>query len=100
MYRVDGSSDWWRSRSNTGPATAGRARSGSGNGAAEQLQLDIYGEAFDSPDAADQDRASDRHRGWTELAGVLDWLVDNWDQPEEGIWETRGGRRTSPTGGR
>src|SRR4051812_44380753 len=32
------------------------------------------------------------HQGWTALSAVLDWLVDNWDQPEEGIWETRGGR--------
>ena len=33
------------------------------------------------------------YRGWTAIAGVLDWLADNWDQPEEGIWETRGGRQ-------
>ena len=26
-------------------------------------------------------------------ATLLDWLADNWDQPEEGIWETRGGRQ-------
>ena len=25
---------------------------------------------------------------------MLDWLADNWDQPEEGIWETRGGRQS------
>jgi GH15 family glucan-1,4-alpha-glucosidase len=27
------------------------------------------------------------------LTRLLDWLADNWDQPEEGIWETRGGRK-------
>jgi GH15 family glucan-1,4-alpha-glucosidase len=33
------------------------------------------------------------HRGWRAVRSVLDWLADNWDQPEEGIWETRGGRQ-------
>ena len=33
------------------------------------------------------------HRGWKDIARIIDWLVDNWDQPDEGIWETRGGRR-------
>jgi GH15 family glucan-1,4-alpha-glucosidase len=33
------------------------------------------------------------HRGWLNLARIIDWLSDNWDQPDEGIWETRGGRR-------
>jgi GH15 family glucan-1,4-alpha-glucosidase len=32
-------------------------------------------------------------RGWTAISGILDWLADNWDQPDEGIWETRGGRQ-------
>jgi GH15 family glucan-1,4-alpha-glucosidase len=27
------------------------------------------------------------------LTGVIDWLCENWDQPDEGIWETRGGRQ-------
>ena len=27
------------------------------------------------------------------IRDMLDWLADNWDQPEEGIWETRGGRQ-------
>jgi GH15 family glucan-1,4-alpha-glucosidase len=31
--------------------------------------------------------------GWLKVSGLLDWLSENWDQPEEGIWETRGGRQ-------
>jgi pentatricopeptide repeat protein len=27
------------------------------------------------------------------MVEMIDWLCDNWDQPDEGIWETRGGRR-------
>jgi GH15 family glucan-1,4-alpha-glucosidase len=30
---------------------------------------------------------------WAALANTVDWLCDNWDRPDEGIWETRGGRR-------
>ena len=33
------------------------------------------------------------YEGWRALLRVFDWLVEHWDQPEEGIWETRGGRR-------
>ena len=32
-------------------------------------------------------------RAGLAIRDVLDWLADNWDQPEEGIWETRGGRK-------
>ena len=33
------------------------------------------------------------HPGWTALADIIDWLCEHWDQPDEGIWETRGGRK-------
>jgi GH15 family glucan-1,4-alpha-glucosidase len=33
------------------------------------------------------------HQGWTKLASMIDWLCEHWDQPDEGIWETRGGRK-------
>ena len=64
-----------------------------GNGAADQLQLDIYGEAIDSIYFGDQLGLEAGHAGWRRLSDLLDWLVDNWNQPEEGIWETRGGRQ-------
>ncbi len=64
-----------------------------GNGAADQLQLDIYGEATYAFTRT-QDLAHHMHYdGWLALRGMLDWLVDNWDRPDEGIWETRGGRK-------
>jgi GH15 family glucan-1,4-alpha-glucosidase len=64
-----------------------------GNGAAEQLQLDIYGEALDALFDGERAGLPLAYRGWQAISGVLDWLADNWDQPEEGIWETRGGRQ-------
>ena len=64
-----------------------------GNGAADQLQLDIYGEAIDSIFLADSYGISPGHQGWQDLARIIDWLCEHWDQPDEGIWETRGGQR-------
>ncbi len=93
MYRVDGSSDlseqtldhlegWRDSR----PVRLG-------NGAATQLQLDIYGEAMDAILTGDDHGLQIAHEGWLALTQVIDWLCDNWDQPDEGVWETRGGRK-------
>jgi GH15 family glucan-1,4-alpha-glucosidase len=33
------------------------------------------------------------HESWRDIASSIDWLCEHWDQPDEGIWETRGGRR-------
>ena len=63
-----------------------------GNGAATQLQLDIYGELMDSAYLYNKYGSPLHHDSWTALAGLIDWVCDNWDQPDEGIWEVRGGR--------
>jgi GH15 family glucan-1,4-alpha-glucosidase len=93
MYRVDGSSDLkeellphWSGYRGSRPVRIG-------NGAADQLQLDIYGEALDSMWSAHNRGLQVGQRGWTALRALLDWLAANWDRPEEGIWETRGGRK-------
>ena len=65
-----------------------------GNGAADQLQLDIYGEAMDAVCLRRRPAACQpAYQGWTAVANMIDWLCEHWDQPEEGIWETRGGRK-------
>jgi GH15 family glucan-1,4-alpha-glucosidase len=64
-----------------------------GNGAADQLQLDIYGEAADAMFLADSHGVQLAYQGWQAAREIMDWLCEHWDQPEEGIWETRGGRR-------
>jgi GH15 family glucan-1,4-alpha-glucosidase len=63
-----------------------------GNGAANQLQIDIYGELIDSVYLYNKYGDPISHEAWTELCGIVDWVSENWDQPDEGIWETRGGR--------
>jgi pentatricopeptide repeat protein len=93
MYRVDGSSDLKEDVLEHWSGYRGSRPVRIGNGAASQLQLDIYGEALDSLYFADRRGLPFGHRGWTQIRDILDWLSANWDQPEEGIWETRGGRK-------
>src|SRR6185437_373063 len=33
------------------------------------------------------------YAGWIAVTDIIDWLCEHWDQPDEGIWETRGGRK-------
>jgi GH15 family glucan-1,4-alpha-glucosidase len=92
MYRVDGSSDLTEETLDHLDGYKGSRPVRIGNGAADQLQLDIYGEAVFALRQAGS-RAPIGNRGWKDIRRIMDWLVDNWDQPDEGIWETRGGRR-------
>ncbi|MFD4585052.1 glycoside hydrolase family 15 protein [Streptomyces sp. NPDC058423] len=93
MYRVDGSSDLEEDILDNWEGYQGSSPVRIGNGAASQLQLDIYGEALDSIFFAHERGIQLDHRGWTSLRTLLDWLTDHWDQPDEGLWETRGGRK-------
>ncbi|MFI1098481.1 glycoside hydrolase family 15 protein [Streptomyces sp. NPDC020917] len=93
MYRIDGSPDLPEEVLDHFEGYRGSAPVRIGNGAADQLQLDIYGEAVY---ALSQGRAIGQqatYQGWRAFARTLDWLADHWDRPDEGIWETRGGRQ-------
>ncbi|MDS0140347.1 MULTISPECIES: glycoside hydrolase family 15 protein [unclassified Amycolatopsis] len=93
LYRVDGTSDLREESLAHWSGYRGSSPVRIGNDAAGQLQLDIYGEALDSVFAADRAGFELPHQGWEALRAALDWLGEHWDQPEEGIWETRGGRK-------
>ena len=93
MYRVDGSSDLSEFTLGHFEGYKGSSPVRIGNGAAGQLQLDIYGEAMDSIYRFDHMTPVVGDRGWTDISRMLDWLCEHWDEPDEGIWETRGGRR-------
>ncbi|UUY46214.1 glycoside hydrolase family 15 protein [Streptomyces yangpuensis] len=90
MYRVDGEPRLTEVVLDHLEGYAGSRPVRAGNAAADQIQLDIYGEASD---ALAQTRDMGGIKGWQAYAGVLDWLADHWDRPDEGIWETRGGRQ-------
>jgi GH15 family glucan-1,4-alpha-glucosidase len=93
MYKVDGGTDLKEEVLEHFEGYMGSRPVRIGNGAADQLQLDIYGEALDALFQADQGGIRIPHPGWVKLRSIMDWLASNWDQPDEGIWETRGGRK-------
>jgi GH15 family glucan-1,4-alpha-glucosidase len=64
-----------------------------GNAAYQQLQLDIYGEMMDSIYLANKYGDPIWYAGWQEVQRILEWLGRNWQRPDEGIWEVRGGAR-------
>src|SRR5262249_26301899 len=64
-----------------------------GNAAFKNLQLDIYGELIDSVYLYDKYGSPIGYDGWTNVARLVDWVCANWRQPDEGIWEVRGGRQ-------
>ncbi|NOK57882.1 MAG: glycoside hydrolase family 15 protein [Chloroflexi bacterium AL-W] len=64
-----------------------------GNGAYNQLQLDIYGELMDSVYLYNKYGAPISYDLWTELRRLTNWLCDNWHREDEGIWEVRGGQQ-------
>jgi GH15 family glucan-1,4-alpha-glucosidase len=64
-----------------------------GNGAFGQLQLDIYGELMDAIYLYSKYAHAFPHDEWIEAKRILTWLSENWNQPDEGIWEVRGGHR-------
>ena len=64
-----------------------------GNGAYDQVQLDIYGELMDSVYLYNKYGSPISYDLWTHLRRMADWVSDNWQLEDEGVWETRGGRQ-------
>jgi GH15 family glucan-1,4-alpha-glucosidase len=64
-----------------------------GNAAYDQLQLDIYGELMDAVYLANKYARRIHHDPWKRLTQTVEYVCRNWDRPDEGIWEVRGGRK-------
>jgi GH15 family glucan-1,4-alpha-glucosidase len=64
-----------------------------GNAASDQLQLDVYGEVLDALYQARRMGLPFSEAAWDLERALLDHLETIWDQPDEGMWEVRGGRR-------
>src|SRR5437868_13682801 len=64
-----------------------------GNAAADQLQLDVYGEVLDSLYQARRMGLPANKAAWALERALVEHLETVWEQPDEGIWEVRGGRR-------
>ncbi|WP_033310936.1 glycoside hydrolase family 15 protein [Streptomyces iakyrus] len=72
---------------------AGSAPVRIGNDAVNQLQLDVWGEVMDSLSLARESGLSAQPDVWALQTALMDFLRTNWRQPDEGLWEVRGGRR-------
>ena len=64
-----------------------------GNAAAGQVQLDVYGEVMAALHRARESGLASPPSAWDLQRTMIDHLAHVWDQPDEGIWEVRGGRR-------
>lgn len=93
MYRADGSQeldeitlDSLSGYKNSRPVRIG-------NAASKQLQLDIYGALADAIYLSNKYDDGISYDGWHDVQRSVEWLAKNWQRPDEGIWEVRGGRR-------
>ncbi|HEY9611485.1 glycoside hydrolase family 15 protein [Allocoleopsis sp.] len=64
-----------------------------GNGAYQQLQIDIYGELMDSVYLYNKYGTPISYALWTALRDLLNWVCDNWQRSDSGIWEVRSGQQ-------
>jgi GH15 family glucan-1,4-alpha-glucosidase len=64
-----------------------------GNAASEQLQIDVYGEVMDALHQARVGSLRNPSEGWSFQRALVEHLTKIWEEPDEGIWEVRGGRQ-------
>ncbi len=93
MYRADGSSELDEQELEHLSGYKGSKPVVIGNGANDQLQLDIYGEIMDAVYLSNKYAEGIPKDGWRRLIRMMDWLGRNWKRPDKGIWEVRGGER-------
>jgi GH15 family glucan-1,4-alpha-glucosidase len=93
MYGIDGRTDLPERKLPRLKGHRGSAPVRVGNAAAGQLQLDIYGALIDSVYLYDKWGQPISAQQWDNVCDLVDWVSNHWDQPDEGIWETRGGRK-------
>jgi GH15 family glucan-1,4-alpha-glucosidase len=93
MYGIDGRSELTEQTLDHLEGYRGSSPVRMGNGASRQFQLDIYGELLDAVYLHNKYVANIGYESWRRLKGLVDWLCDNWQRPDDGIWEVRGGSR-------
>ncbi|MCX5396178.1 glycoside hydrolase family 15 protein [Streptomyces sp. NBC_00102] len=78
--------DWLPGYENSGPVRVG-------NGAADQLQLDVYGEVTEALHLAHMTGLARNDYAMGLQLKLISYLEQHWYEPDEGIWEVRGPRR-------
>jgi GH15 family glucan-1,4-alpha-glucosidase len=93
MYALDGTRrlteytvDWLPGHRGASPVRVG-------NAAAEQFQLDVFGEVLDGLHTGREHGLAANEDAWDLQRALLDYLEGNWQRPDNGLWEIRGPRR-------
>ena len=93
MYSLDGTRrlpeyelPWLAGYENSRPVRVG-------NAAADQLQLDVWGETLDGLALARDAGVTAHDDAWDVQVALMNYLEGNWNQPDNGLWEMRGPRR-------
>ncbi|WKN29891.1 glycoside hydrolase family 15 protein [Porifericola rhodea] len=89
MYSIDGKSDLHETELNHLEGYKKSCPVRIGNGAYNQLQLDIYGELMDSIYLYDKYGEPITYDFWEKLCPQIDYVCDNWQEKDHGIWEIR-----------
>ena len=93
MYAVDGTRRLPESELSWLGGYEGSAPVRTGNAAASQLQLDVWGEVLEGLALARQAGMPSTEDAWSLQRSLLDYLEGAWDQPDNGLWEVRAARR-------
>ncbi len=93
MYGLDGTRrlpetilPWLRGYEGSAPVRVG-------NAAADQLQLDVWGEVLDGLSLTRNALTGGADDSWDIQVALMDHLEGVWDSPDNGLWEVRGPRR-------
>ncbi|XWN30072.1 MAG: glycoside hydrolase family 15 protein [Devosia sp.] len=93
MYGIDGRHDLTEETLDHLDGYMGSKPVRIGNGAYNQLQLDIYGELMDAIYLINREVRPVGFRLWQTIERIIAFVIGNWQHADEGIWETRGGRQ-------
>jgi GH15 family glucan-1,4-alpha-glucosidase len=89
MYGIDGRRDLIERQLDHLSGYLGSRPVRVGNGAMDQLQLDVYGEVMETADIWRRNHEMTEGT-WRVLRGLVDWVASNWQLPDSSIWEVRG----------
>ena len=93
MYGIDGRHDLTEEKLDHLEGYRGSRPVRIGNGAYNQLQLDIYGELMDAVFLYNRGATPISYDLWVNVRRLLAWLCDHWQDKDESLWEVRGGPR-------
>ena len=90
MYGIDGRQELPETELTHLAGHAGATPVRIGNGAFDQVQLDIFGELLDAVYLTNKYGEAISHDGWQQVIQIVDQVCETWHQADVGIWEMRG----------